>query len=87
MKIMSHEVVNQDNQFVLDLGGGSSAFLVVKANSHPVRVWSGSATVSSGTSHDIRAAMDEAGSWLVEEIRQGRVILATSDPSKTIVKR
>ena len=75
MKIVSHEVVGHDNQFVLDLGGGSSAFLVVRANSHPVRVHSGSATVSSGTSHDIRAAVDEAGSWLLEEIRQGRVEL------------
>jgi hypothetical protein len=54
--------------YVIEFGDGREAFLTVREDSHPLQVWSGSAT-GVLASEDVFATVDEASVWLLSKIR------------------
>lgn len=53
----------------VDMEDGRKAYLTVRPNSHPVQVHSGSASGGSITTQKDQAeAIDEASTWLINEI-------------------
>jgi hypothetical protein len=76
MQIISHETHELDNRFTVQIDRNRQAYLVVRRKSHPLRVAAAFANIGTGNfKGEINAAVDEASSWLLEEIRQGRVVL------------
>ena len=75
MEVVNHEVDKAYDAYTVKLDAGRLVYLTVPRLSDKLRVHSGSATGDLiATSRDQREAIDEAGTWLLEEIRQGRVV-------------
>ena len=76
MKVIKHESSNggRDHYFVVKFPDKREAFLHVDKLSHPVHIKSGD-TVGCFAIEDRHATLDEAGTFLLDEIRNKRIEL------------